>query len=147
LPRARWIVPAVVLFLLFSVELARYLSASGTERTAVFQLLQAQAAGDTKAMLERLDGCDAQPRCVAQVRRNAARLDSGGRPKILLLQSGAAYKLKTTTGLSRVAWTALDVKSPTYVQCITVRKSWSFVHGARVSLRAIGPRIDNEASC
>jgi hypothetical protein len=147
LPRARWIVPAVVLFLLVSIELARYLSASGTERNAVYELLQAQSAGDTEAMLERLDGCEANPRCVAQVRRNAARLDSGGRPKILLLQSGAAYKLKTTTGLSRVAWTALDVQSPTYVQCITVRKSWSVVHGARVSLRAIGPRIGSEAPC
>jgi hypothetical protein len=147
LPRARWIVPAVVLFLLVSVELARYLSASGTERTAVYALLKAQAAGDVQGMLRQLDDCEQRPRCLEQVRRNATRLNSGGRPKILLLESGSAYKLRTTTGLSRVAWTALNVKSPTYVQCITVRKRWSFVHGGEVSLRAISPRIGNEASC
>ncbi len=139
--------PAVVLFLLVSVELARYLSASGTERTAVYALLKAQAAGDVRGMLAELDGCERRPACLAQVRRNAGRLAVGGRPKILLLESPSAYKLRTTTGLSRVAWTALDVKAPTVVQCITVRKRWSFVHGAQVDLRAIGPRIGNEASC
>ncbi len=145
--RARWIVPAVVLFLLVSVELARYLSASGTERNAVYALLKAQAAGDVEGMLDELDGCSGRPRCLAQVRQNATRLSPGGRPKILLLESDSAYKLSTTTRQSRVAWTSLDVGAQTYVQCITVRKRWSFVHGGVVDLLAIGPRIGNEDSC
>jgi hypothetical protein len=33
------------------------------------------------------------------------------------------------------------------VQCVTVRKHWSLIDGATVSLRRIGPRIGNEASC
>ena len=98
-------------------------------------------------MLARLDGCAQSPPCAALVRRNAARIKRPGRPKILLLESDAAYKLSTTTGISRVAWTVLEPKGPTFVQCVTVRKSWSMVHGAKVHLRRIGPPIGNEASC
>ncbi|MCW3041320.1 MAG: hypothetical protein JWM31_3225 [Solirubrobacterales bacterium] len=145
--RLVWIVPAVLVFLAVSFELARYLSASGAERTDVIALLRDQARGDVPAMLARLDGCAADPPCAAQVQRNAARLKTEGRVKILLLESGSAYKLSTSTGLSRVAWTALDVKGPTVVQCVTVRKRWSMLHGARVELERIGPRIGDEASC
>lgn len=147
--RLRWIVPAVLLFLLVSFELGRYLSASGAERSEVIALLREQARGDAPAMLARLEGCAADPACAAQVRRNARRLRTGGgKVKILQLRSGSAYKLSTTTGISRVAWIDLaDQDSPTVVQCITVRKSWSLVDGARVELRRIGPRIGDEASC
>lgn len=139
--------PAVVLFLVVSFELARFLSASGTERGAIFALLKDETRGDVPAMLARLDGCSPDPACVALVRQNATRLKRPGRPKILLLESHAAYKLTTTTGSSRVAWTVLDPNGPTVVQCVTVRKSWSVVHGATVELRRIGAPIGNEASC
>lgn len=147
MPRRLWIVPAVLVFLAISVELARYLSASGSERGAVVGLLAAQARGDVAGMLTRLEGCNRDPACVAQVRRNAARLRAASKPKILLLESGAAYTLTSTTGLTRVAWSDVRDNGPTYVQCITVRKTWSLVHGARVHLLRIGPRIGNEASC
>ncbi|MCW2998186.1 MAG: hypothetical protein JWN65_1735 [Solirubrobacterales bacterium] len=147
LPRRLWIVPVVLLFLVISVELARYLSASGTERGAVVSLLQAQARGDATAMLDQLDACAKDRACVAQVRRNAARLRAKGQPKILLLESGAAYTLKSSTGLTRVVWSDVKGKGATYVQCVVVRKQWSFLDGAKVSLRRIGPRIGNEASC
>lgn len=139
--------PIVLLFLVISFELARYLSASGTERRAVIELLEAQARGDTAAMLDQLDGCAKAPSCVAQVRRNATRLKANGRPKILLLESGSAYALKNSTGLTRVAWADVKNQGPTYVQCVTVRKHWSLIDGATVSLRRIGPRIGDEASC
>jgi hypothetical protein len=145
--RRRWILPAVVLFLLVSFELARYLSASGTERSAIVALLDDEARGDVPAMLAKLDGCAADPACAALVRRNAMYLKRPGRPKILLLESDAAYKLTTTTGISRVAWTVLDPKSTTVVQCVTVRKSWSLVGGATVHLRRVGRPIGAEASC
>lgn len=145
--RLLWVVPAVVLFLAISFELARYLSAPGSERGDVIALLRDQARGDVPAMLARLPGCAADPACVAVVRRNATRLKTPGRVKILLLESGSAYKLSSSTGLSRVAWTVLDVKAPTVVQCVTVRKSWSLTKGARVQLRRISPRIGDEASC
>ena len=150
LPRRRllWIVPAVIVFLAISFELARYLSASGSERSDVVALLRDQARGDVAGMLKRLDGCAQDPACVAQVKRNAATLKTSGHIKILLLESKSAYKLSSSTGRSRVAWTDLDNgKSPTVVQCITVHKSWSMTHGARVALERIGPRIGDEASC
>jgi hypothetical protein len=147
LPRRAWIVPAVLLFLVISFELARYLSASGTERRDVFALLRDQARGDAPAMLARLSGCAEDPACVAQVRANARRLRIEGRVKILLLESHSAYKLSSTTGRSRVAWTDIDHTGVTYVQCVTVRKSWSLIHGGRVKLLRIGPRIGDEASC
>lgn len=147
MPRRAWIIVAALLFLVVSVELARYLSASGNERGAVIRLLEAQGAGDVDEVLRRLDGCAEDPPCVQQVRDNVARLKAKGRPKILLLQSGSAYRLKSTTGLTRVVWADLDDNGPTYVQCVLVRKQWSLVDGATVSLRAIGPRIGNEASC
>jgi hypothetical protein len=147
LPRRAWIVPVVLLFLVISFELARYLSASGSERSDVIALLRDQARGDVPAMLRRLPDCAEQPACAAQVRANARRLRTGGRVKILLLESDSAYTLSSKTGVSRVAWTNLDDADRTVVQCITVRKSWSLIHGARVQLRRIGPRIGNEASC
>jgi hypothetical protein len=147
LPRRAWIVPVVLLFLVISVELARYLSAPGAERSDVTTLLRAQGRGDVKAMLGELHGCAEDPACAAQVRRNAARLRVPGRVKILLLESDTAYTLSSTTAVSRVAWTDIEDPARTAVQCITVRKSWSFVHGARVELRRIGPRIGDEASC
>ncbi len=145
--RRLWIVPAVLLFLVVSVELGRYLSASGNERGAVIALLREQAAGDVPKMLERLDGCAEDPGCVTAVRRNVARLAAPGTPKILLLESDSAYTLKSTEARTRVVWAILEKNGPTFVQCVTVRKQWSFVEGATVSLRAIGPRIGNEASC
>lgn len=146
-PRRLWIVPVVLLFLLASLELARYLSASGAERSDVVALLRAQARGDVPGMLARLDGCAEDPVCVGTVRRNARRLRTPGRVKVLLLESKVSYKLSSTTGLTRVAWTDIDDPAKTVVQCVTVRKRWSFVHGAHVELRRIGPRIGDEASC
>jgi hypothetical protein len=147
LPRRAWIVPALLLFLVISFELARYLSASGTERQDIYALLRVQARGDAPAMLARLHGCAQDPACAAQARTNARRLRTGGRVKILLLESHSAYSLSSSTGRTRVAWTDIDHSDVTYVQCVTVRKSWSVVHGARVQLQQIGPRIGDEASC
>ncbi len=145
--RRLWIVPLVLIFLVFSFELARYLSASGTERGAVITLLRAQARGDVPGMLAELDGCARVPSCLAQARANALRLTASGRPKILLLESDSAYTLSTRTAKTRVVWADIDDEGPTYVQCVTVRKKWSLIGGADVSLRRIGPRIGNEASC
>lgn len=147
LPRRFWIVPAVLVFLAISVELARYLSASGSERSDVVALLSDQARGDAPAMLARLGDCAEQPACAALVRRNARALRTAGKVRILLLESDTSYKLSTTSGQTRVAWTDLDNDGRTFVQCIKVSKSWSFVHGGRVQLRGISPRIGNEASC
>ncbi|WP_354698649.1 hypothetical protein DSM112329_04337 [Paraconexibacter sp. AEG42_29] len=147
MPRRVWIVPAVIVFLAVSVELARYLAASGSERSDVVALLRDQARGDATAMLERLGDCDEKPACAAIVRRNARALRTDGNVRVLLMESDTSYKLSTTSGLTRVAWSDLDKDGATFVQCVAVRKSWSFIHGARVQLRGISPRIGNEASC
>ncbi len=68
----------VVVFLAVSFELARYLNTETQERNAVFDLLRDQARGDAAAMIDRLDGCAADPRCRATATRNAARLRRAG---------------------------------------------------------------------
>lgn len=147
MPRRAVIAVAVVLFLAFSVELARYLTASGNERTEVLRLLDAEARGDVAGVVGLLDGCEDSPACTKLVARQVPRLRHAGDAKILLLESKTAYKLKSSTGVTRVAWATLDPAGPTRVQCVTVHKKWSFVGGASTSLRSISAPIGLEESC
>lgn len=139
------IVLAVVLFAAASFELARFLSASGTERSKVFELLREEARGNTAGVLARLHDCG--PGCRATLTAQVPKLAHPGDVKILLLESGTAYTLGSSTGISRVAWDTLDPDGPTHVQCVTVRKHWSFLSGASTSLLRVSAPIGNEASC
>jgi hypothetical protein len=141
------IAAGVVVFLAISFELARYLSAPNTERTAVYELLRDQARGDAPAMLRRLDGCAQDPACRALTERNARRLRRPGEPKILNFESRTAYTLGSKTGVGRVAWAIVEHNGFPVVQCVTVHHEWSFIHGASVSLRRLSAPIGNEASC
>ena len=98
------IAAAVVLFLLVSGLLARYLSTENVERDADLALIQAQARGDVKGMLADLQGCSTHPACVAQVRAYVAnpRLRRPGAVKILQLESPTSYTLTGATGRTRL---------------------------------------------
>jgi hypothetical protein len=135
----------VVLFVTISGMLARFLSVEGAERDDVLAVLQAQAAGNVKGMLDGQAGCRRSPSCVATTRANATRLRRPGAVKILTLTSATAYTLTSATGKTRVAWTVIG-KLPV-VQCVQVRRRGSFLKGISVTLVSISAPIPNEADC
>ncbi|MHB8533573.1 MAG: hypothetical protein ACYDC2_12715, partial [Solirubrobacteraceae bacterium] len=104
-----WIALGLLVFLVLSALLARWLQTENVERDADIALLEAQIRGDAAGMLSRLDGCTGKPSCVATVTANAKnpRLLRTGAVKILQLESNTAYSLGAATGPSRVAWTVI----------------------------------------
>jgi hypothetical protein len=136
----------VIAFLVISFFVARWLSTENNERDAVYAVLQAQAHGDARAMLGRLDGCARAPRCRDTVRANARRLRRPGEVKILAYDSATAYALGSARGPTRVAWTVVDRGLPV-VQCVDVRRSGNVLDGRAITLEALSPPIGNQASC
>jgi len=147
LKRRLLIALAVLLFLVVSGLLARFLSIENVERDADLALIQAQARGDYSGMLARLHGCSASPACAAQIRANVAnpRLRRAGAVKILSLESPTAYSLTGATGRTRLAWTVIGTLP--VVQCVTVRRSGNPISGIDVTLLALSPPIPNEGGC
>lgn len=137
----------LILVLLVSVLLARFLGVENAERDADLALIQAQAKGDVAAMLEQISGCRESPACVATVRANASnpRLRRSGAVKILQLQSPTAYSLAGATGKTRLAWTVIG-KLPV-VQCVGVRRSGNVLAGITITLVSLSAPIPNEADC
>ncbi len=134
----------VVAFLAISFVLARYLLTENRERDAVLALLQDQARGDARAMLKRLDDCDA--RCRAAVQSNARRLKRQGEVKILAYDSSTSYALGGASGPTRVAWTIIDRQLPV-VQCVEVVRGGNVLTGATISLRRLSVPIDRQGTC
>jgi hypothetical protein len=135
-----------LVFLAVSFELARFLNTESQERGAVFALLQAQARGDARAMLARLQGCAPDPSCAATTRRNAQRLRRPGEVKILAYDSKTAYALGSKRGPTRVAWTVIDRGLPV-VQCVDVQRAGTVLAGRAIRLRRLSPPIDRQGSC
>jgi hypothetical protein len=137
----------VILILVVSVLLARFLSAENAERDAEVALVQSQVRGDVAGMLEQLSGCRQNASCVASVKANAAnpRLRRSGAVKILQLESPTAYSTFGATGKTRLAWTTIG-KLPV-VQCVEVRRTGNFFSGIHVKLLALSAPIDNEGKC
>ncbi len=137
----------VVVVLIVSVALARFLSVENAERNDDVALLQAEVSGDLAGMLDQLSGCRENPSCLAVVRADASnpRLRRHGAVKILQLDSKTAYSLSAATGKTRVAWTVLG-QLPV-VQCVDVRRSGNFLSGIHVQLIALSAPIDNEGIC
>jgi hypothetical protein len=144
--RISLIVLAVFVFLAISFLLARWLTTESRERSAVYDLLKAQARGDAGAMLARLDGCAANAGCRAQVQANAARLRRSGDLKILAYDSNTAYTLGAAEGLTRVAWTVVDNGLPV-VQCVDVRRGGNVFTGRTLTLRRISAPIRRQSAC
>ena len=143
--RAVLIAVCALLFVVISLELARFLSVENVERNDAEMLIQAQARGDVSEMLKLLSGCRERPGCVTSVQANASRLRRPGAVKILSLKSRTAYSLGASSGRTRLAWTVIG-RLPV-VQCIEVRRSGNVLAGINVSLLSLSPPIPNEADC
>jgi hypothetical protein len=136
---------AVVLLVVISVLLARYLLTENVERNDIAAVLQAQARGDAARELALLDDCRAKPSCAATVRASALKLRRPGAVKILSIKSPTAGSLTGATGTTRVAWTVIG-RLPV-VQCVVVRRSGNALQGLHVSLLSLSAPIAGEAEC
>ncbi len=138
----------VLAFLAISFQLARLLSGGNAERAAIVDLLQAQARGDGGAVAAQLEGCAPDPACRAEMARLARRLRRPGEVDILRLDSGIQARFISQTGVSRVAWAAdAQAGGPAVVQCVRVRREWSFAAGASITLLRLGPPIGGTSDC
>jgi hypothetical protein len=135
---------AAIAFVGISIELARWLSTEGAERSAVTDLLRAQARGDARGMLAMLRGCDAL--CARKVRDDATHLRAPGE-KVLIVafESQTSHALTTKTATTRVVWKVAG-RLPT-VQCVRVRRKGSVVSGLSVSLLSLSRPIRRTAAC
>jgi hypothetical protein len=134
----------VFVFLALSALLARALTGAGTERKAVLALVQAQALGDARAVLDRLPACRREPACASVTAARVRALRRPGRVEILNYDPSTQVALSSMTGTGRVAWragSALPV-----VQCVRVRRA-DPLSGAGVELLAISAPIAREGSC
>lgn len=143
--RTALIAVAVLAFLGISTLVARYLSTENAERDSIYQLLRAQARGDTTAMTEAIVGCPSRPSCRAAMRDLARRLKRPGPVKILNLDSKTAHSLTGATGLTRVAWKAPG-RYPV-VQCVTVRRTGNPVTGTSITLLRLSAPIARTGLC
>ena len=134
----------LLVFVLLSGLLARWLALENIERDDGVTLLQAEARGDAKAMLAQLDGCDHY--CRANVVRMARRLKRPGHVLILADQSQTAYSLTGTVGDTRVAWKATSNVLPV-VQCVRVQRSGNVLSGLVIRLLAVSLPIPDTADC
>ena len=139
------IVLGVVVFLGVSALLARVWSAEGAERSAITDLVRAEARGDRKAAAGLLQGCRERPSCRTLVTHEVAALTRPGKVSILQLQTSTGFSFTGTTGTARVAW-----KVPTslpIVQCVRVRRAGNVLSGLRIQLLAISPRVKSDSAC
>ncbi|HEX4483036.1 MAG TPA: hypothetical protein VH081_04565 [Solirubrobacteraceae bacterium] len=137
----------VLVFLVISGLLARFLTTDNLEREDDLALIQAEARGDSKAMLDKLSACRERAVCVADVQRSVSdpRLRRPGAVKILSLTAATANSPTGATGKTRLAWTVLG-EDP-IVQCIDVRRTGNALTGVSVKLLSISAPIENEGDC
>jgi hypothetical protein len=133
----------IVVFLVISALLARWLGTENTERDAVLSVLQAQARGDSAAMLREVDCRDEA--CRQQIRANAQRLRAPGDVTIVRIDSGTSHSLGGKTAPTRVVW--ITPGRLTTVQCVLVRRSGTPLSGQSVTLLNLSAPIGREAAC
>jgi hypothetical protein len=132
-------------FLGISLMLARSLSATGTERSEVLEIVRAQARGDAGAVLRRTPACAKEPACAAATGAFVAKLKRPGEVEILQYRPAVQLPLTNAVGTGRVAWRAGPDGLPV-VQCVRVRREGP-LSGATVELLSISAPIGREASC
>jgi hypothetical protein len=134
----------VFVFLGLAVLLGRGLTGSVSERAAVLDLVEAQAAGDVDAALDKLPRCRAEPACARVVRDRVQELRQPGEVQILTYDPSVQVALTNRTGTGRVAWRAGE--SLPIVQCVRARRDGPLTGGG-VELLAISAPIGREAGC
>ena len=132
-------------FLGITLMLARALSATGTERSKVLEIVEAQARGDAKAVLSRTPACAREPACVASTDAFVAKLRQPGAIAILQYRPSVQMPLTDAVGTGRVAWRAGANGFPV-VQCVRVRRDGPLT-GAAVDVLSISAPIGREAGC
>lgn len=141
----RWalIAGGVLVFLVISFVLARWLSLENAERSDILGVLTAEAHGNAAGMLADLSGCEGH--CRAVVVSDARRLRRPGAVLILADQSQTAYALTSRVGFTRIAWKVLG-RLP-IVQCIRVSRSGNALSGLTIRLLSVGAPIQLTADC
>jgi hypothetical protein len=134
----------VIVFLVLSGVLARWLSLENVERNKVVALIDAEARGNATAMLAQLHGCDSH--CRAIVIADSRRLRRPGRVQILAYQSPTAYSVTSSTGDTRVAWKSSLQRLPV-VQCVKVERRGNAITGLSITLLTLSVQIADTADC
>jgi hypothetical protein len=136
---------AVLVFLAITVFVARALTVDGAERSAINDLLRAEARGNRTAMMRAITGCGQSPACRRRVGDDASTLTRSGTVKILELNPSAGFSLGSTTGTARVAWRAGG--SLPVTQCVRVKRAGNILRGIHIELLEISRRIPTSADC
>ena len=134
----------VFLFIGITAMLARALSATGTERSRVLEVVQAEANGDARTVLRHTPACAREPACVAATQTFVSELKRSGHVEILQYRPSVQMPVTSGVGTGRVAWRT-GAGAPV-VQCVRVRREGP-LSGAGVELLAISAPIGNEAGC
>lgn len=135
---------AVFVFLGISALLARALAGAGEERGEVLAAVQAQARGDTDALLRRLPACARVPACVTATRARTSALRREGAVEVLNYEPSVRLALTRRVGTGRIAWRA--GRALPVVQCARVRREGPLTGGDAEVLALSGP-IDPQGSC
>jgi hypothetical protein len=143
--RLAFILIGIVVFLAISFMLARVLTAGGTERSAVVDVIGAEARGNAAGIIQRLDGCAASATCQAAARTNATRLRRPGHVQVLNFAASTGFGVGDTRGRARIAW-RVPRRAPV-VQCVDVHRTGNPVTGLHVHLLALSAPIRSDASC
>ncbi len=145
--RPRVLIPlafGLFVFLGLSALLARGLTAGGSERAAVLDLVRAEARGDAEGVLARLPACRREPACAEATRSRVAELRRPGRVELLTYTPSTRLALTRKTGTGRVAWRAGE--SPPVVQCVRVRREGPLTGGS-VELLSVSAPIAGDEGC
>jgi hypothetical protein len=134
----------VFVFLGISFLLARGLTGSSAERGKVLDVLEAQAQGDTDAVLAQLPACRAEHACAQVTEARVDKLRRPGEVQILNYEPSTRLSLTRRTGTGRVAWRA--GKGLPVVQCVRVRREGPLTGGG-VTLLALSDPIGLESAC
>ena len=138
------LVAGLIVFLAISALLARWLALENVERSAVLNVLSAEARGDAAEMLVRLHDCDSH--CRANATADARRLKRPGRVEILAYQSATAYSVTSSVGFTRVAWKSSLGRFPV-VQCVKVERKGNAISGISILLLGVSLPIPDTADC
>jgi hypothetical protein len=137
---------AVLAFVLVSAGLARILQANNAERTAISDLMAAEARGDATGVARLLRGCAAHRACVARQRATTARVRRPGDVKLALLQPSSRFLLGGARGVTRVAWSIVGTQT-THVQCVGVTRTGNVLQGMGVELTSLSAPIPGDRDC
>ena len=139
------IVFGTFLFLGISLLLAKALVGTGGERSAVLEILRAEAAGDADEVLERMPRCARNPTCASVTRERTAKLRRPGKVEILNYTPSTQAAFVNVTGTGRVAWRTQEKRFPV-VQCVVIKREGPLT-GGRVEVVSISNPVGLEANC